>query len=748
MKTYFLISFCLVFSLVVSAQNFQRVPNVDLKGGYLGFASWCDYNSDGLLDIFVTGEDFGGDFQHAELYKNNGDKTFSESNITNIPRVIYGDQAWGDYDNNGTPDLLYAGTRSGFSEANITKLYKNIGGIDLVEVPNILPSLDKCTLDWVDVNNDGLIDIYLQGINSSNQFEMGIYKNMGQDSFVKIEVDLNAISGSYVNCGSNSAKWADFDNDGLKDVVMGKSTNQTFSLEFYKNLGNFKFQLIDIGLPNLNYVKLATSDFNQDGLMDFVFIGSTQPSLISSDVTADIHVFINQGGMKFTEGFTINNVGAFINTLDVGDIDNDGFPDIMLYGAGGYTRSLKLYKNKRDGSFGYMSHFITDSDSGGASFGDFDNDNDLDILYYGRMYYPNEFETTCVYENNSVTTNSQPSAPDSIKAWAQDNDLNISWNKGKDDATLPTGLYYNMNIGTSSNPNLLLSGCSLDGKLKTPNTGNMDQNQSFWYLNFPEGNFQITLQSIDNSYNASGFSEANNICFKKTTHIFGDSILICEGENVVLSAPAEYPGYLWNTGSTAQTIVASETGLYNVNLLHPDGCISSETVFLKVQAKPEFYLGSDTTITTKDSLVLSAYQPNATYLWSDNSQDYHLLVRGEDEGLGKHTFWLKVTNQYGCFNLDTIVVTVIKETGNDPAENMKVYPIPIQDDFTIENEEVITGTTKITIVNTSGNLIYQDFTERMEKVEIIKLPDLNNGVYFLTIENKASDIHQVFKLVK
>jgi hypothetical protein len=571
---------------------------------------------------------------------------------------------------------------------------------------------------------------------------------MGQDSFVKIEVDLNPISGSYVNCGSNSAKWADFDNDGLKDVVMGKATNQTFSLEFYKNLGNFKFQLMDIGLPNLNYVKLAASDFNQDGLMDFVFIGSSQPSLTSSDVNADIHVFMNQGGMKFTEGFTINNVGAFINTLDVGDIDNDGFPDIMLYGAGGYTRSLKLYKNKRDGTFGYMSHFIIDSDSGGACFGDFDNDNDLDILYYGRMYYPNEFESTCVYENNSATTNSQPSAPDSIKVWAQGNDLNISWNKGKDDATLPTGLYYNMNIGTSSNPNLLLSGCSLDGKLKMPGLGNMDQNQSFFFNNFPEGNYQIRLQAIDNSYNASGFSEVKTVCFKKTTHFLGDSIFICEGENVELSAPADCSGYLWNTGSTTQSIVASESGLYNVNLTHSDGCISSETVFLKVQSKPVFNLGADSSITTKDSLVLSAYQPDATYLWSDNTQDYKLLVNGANEGLGKHTFWLKVTNQYGCFRQDTIVVTIVKDTGNEPSDNIKVYPIPIQDDFTIENKEIITGTTSLKIVNTSGNLIYQDFMERMEKVEIIKLPNLNKGIYFLTIENNSGNIHRVFKLVK
>jgi hypothetical protein len=750
MKKLLVTSICILINLVVCAQNFQRVPNVDLRGGYLGFASWCDYNSDGFLDIFVTGEDFGGDFQHAELYKNNGDNTFSESAITHIPRVIYGDQSWGDFDNNGTPDLLYAGTRSGSPDANITRIYKNIGGTNLSEIPCSIPGLDACHVEWVDVNNDGLLDIYYQGINSGNQFDLGIYRNEGHDSFIKVEIEIFPISGTFGNFSANSAKWADFDNDGLKDVIIAMSSASDFKFEFYKNLGGFKFQKVEIGLPHLNYVRLAVGDINQDGLMDIVFIGSTKQTLTSSDYSADVHVFINNGGLNFDERFIIDNVGAFINTLQLGDMDNDGFSDILLYGTGGYNRKLKIFKNNHNCTFSSVSHPLIDSELGGAQFGDFDNDNDLDILYYGRVKNPNEMEVTYVYENKSTISNSKPMPTDSIGFWAQNDDLQFNWNNGNDDATLPAALYYNLSIGTATNPDSLVSGCALSDKLKTVTTGNMDQAHTFMFTDFPEGNYQAKIQAIDHSYNASVFSDIFSICFKKTEHLLGDTISICEGDSVILNAGGNYPAYLWNTGSTNPAIYAKTSGLYNVNLTHPDGCISSETVFVKVNDKPVAFLGADTTITLNDTLVLKAGAQNATYLWSDNSQNDTLSVYGEIEGAGIHTYWLKVTSEFGCITTDTIIVTVKNTFGISSAVNpgIKIYPVPIRDAITIESNTGIKGKTQVQIRNVQGVIIWQHCLDQMNSLQKIALPALIKGVYFLLIDNESNNFHKIFKVIR
>lgn len=243
----------LLLSYTVISQNYQRVPNVDLKGGYSGFATFVDYNSDGLNDVFVTGVDFGQNFTNAVLYDNHGDDTFTESTITNIPRIIYGDHSWGDFDNNGTLDLIYAGTTSGFAEENITRIYKNsLNGCEFIEIPHSIPALYSCSVEWIDVNNDGLLDIYYHGINSNNEFNLGIHRNNGDGSFSEIpNTGIQPILGSRGNGTVNNAKWADFDDDGLDDIVIAMQTALGFKVEIYKNLGEFNFEKINFNPPPL-----------------------------------------------------------------------------------------------------------------------------------------------------------------------------------------------------------------------------------------------------------------------------------------------------------------------------------------------------------------------------------------------------------------------------------------------------------------------------------------------------------------
>ena len=62
--------------------------------------------------------------------------------------------------------------------------------------------------------------------------------------------------------------------------------------------------------------------------------------------------------------------------------------DVINYGTGPwgtFPEVTKIYRNNGDGTFSNFSHTLPDCMFGGAEFGDFDNDNDLDILYYGRL---------------------------------------------------------------------------------------------------------------------------------------------------------------------------------------------------------------------------------------------------------------------------------------------------------------------------------------------------------------------------
>ena len=69
--------------------------------------STADYNNDGYPDLLITNY---GDFK---LFRNNGDKTFSDVTLNSFPEGImdwwYGGSAWGDYDNDGDLDLYITG---------------------------------------------------------------------------------------------------------------------------------------------------------------------------------------------------------------------------------------------------------------------------------------------------------------------------------------------------------------------------------------------------------------------------------------------------------------------------------------------------------------------------------------------------------------------------------------------------------------------------------------------------------------
>lgn len=402
-----LLSFFLFSLNIITSQNFEKVPSTEnLKGGYNGFSTFVDYNNDGLLDIFATGVDFGsmGDFKHAIIYKNNGDKTFTESFIKNIPRVIYGDCSWGDFDNNGTLDLIYSGTTSGFAEHNITKIYKNVNnGCEFVEISSQIPAVYNGTVKWVDVDNDGFLDVFYQGLNKDEQYDSGIFKNNGNETFTKIEnTSFYIIKGDRANAQYNSAKWADFDGDGLKDIITASSTKTEREFAIYKNLGNFKFEKVNLSLPQLSYIAMDIGDINDDGLPDFVFTGSPKFYLMSGDPGTKLYFYINKGKMNFTNSFTMNNDGGFLSKLKLGDFDNDGFLDLINHGSGLSFRNTKFYLNNKNDTFSEIYKSFPDSYSGGVDFGDYDNDRDLDVLFYGRIENPLDDEVTYIYENKTL----------------------------------------------------------------------------------------------------------------------------------------------------------------------------------------------------------------------------------------------------------------------------------------------------------------------------------------------------------
>jgi len=134
----------------------------------------------------------------------------------------------------------------------------------------------------------------------------------------------------------------------------------------------------------------------------------------------------------------------------------------------------------------------------------------------------------------------------------------------------------------------------------------------------------------------------------------GDSMKTCKGQSVSIGTNVSYnqPSYQWNTGATSKSIIVSNQGWYKLQVTDSAGCTVKDSLYLAVNALPVIPLGKDTTLCgTVTSIALNAESPGGLfYLWSNNQNSPVIDV---DQPA---TYWVKVTNEYGCEKADTIIV--------------------------------------------------------------------------------------------
>ncbi|TMP98407.1 MAG: hypothetical protein E6L09_11715 [Verrucomicrobia bacterium] len=192
-------------------------------GGVSIGAAWQDYDGDGWPDLFVANNG-GNNF----LYRNLRNGTFARVTAgriaTDSQSAIVPD--WGDYDNDGWPDLAV-----GCFGRNL--LYRNLGDGAFARQTNgpvVLDPQNSEIVQWIDYDNDGFLDLYSANDGGQNNT---LYHNNGDGTFTKIT------AGSLVNDGGKSAgcAWADYDNDGFLDLFVANWQGSRPNF-LYRNNGN------------------------------------------------------------------------------------------------------------------------------------------------------------------------------------------------------------------------------------------------------------------------------------------------------------------------------------------------------------------------------------------------------------------------------------------------------------------------------------------------------------------------------
>ncbi|MCH2230352.1 MAG: FG-GAP-like repeat-containing protein [Crocinitomicaceae bacterium] len=270
------------------------------EGVYSNSAAWADYNRDGYLDIVIT--DFHPtDFNRLLYGTANGEFILDETSLISLSATSAVGAAWGDYDNDGDPDLFIANTNN---ENN--QLFRNDEGlfVEILSGQIVNDSGTSVGGVWGDYDNDGDLDIYVT--NSSDQEPNFFYINNGDGTFTR---DLNIeIVDELTN--SHGASWIDFDNDGNLDLLVANDQSKKNLL--YSNNGDLSFLKLTnaISENETNSYGVAWSDYDNDGDYD-LFVANTEGEANS--------FFINDKG-ACTNFISVDLFGCNSNKKGIGTI--------------------------------------------------------------------------------------------------------------------------------------------------------------------------------------------------------------------------------------------------------------------------------------------------------------------------------------------------------------------------------------------------------------------------------------------
>ena len=300
-----------------------------------------------------------------------------------------------DFNNDGLLDIFM--TSYGMSDQN--KLYTNTsnGFIDTTEEAGLTGIVSGLNCIHADYDNDGNIDIFvLRGawLGEGGNHPNSLLKNNGDGTFT----DVTKSAGLLSFHPTQTASWADVNNDGYLDLFIGNESNekQSHPCELYINQKDGSF-IEESSNYNLSSI---------EGFIKGVVFGD-----INNDKWPDLYISVMGGNNLLFK----NNFGKFENISETAavqgpnfsfptwfwDVNNDGFNDILVASydtrniqnvAGDFAKELqgekvlseksKLYINNGDETFSEQSNSFNIDKSFyamGSNFGDLDNDGWLDF---------------------------------------------------------------------------------------------------------------------------------------------------------------------------------------------------------------------------------------------------------------------------------------------------------------------------------------------------------------------------------
>lgn len=452
-------------------------------GGQEAQIEWVDYDNDGDLDVLVAALRYMPDgsfdtFLPTRIYLNE-DGVFSRADEGQLPAVevlsrrYFSDESvmsWGDYDNDGDPDLVVPGAfdpfEAGGSLSPRSKLFRNDEGT-LVETDQDLPTQGPGPTSWGDYDNDGDLDLLITtpgpefpGVNTDTTFVM---RNDGgeltQTDFVVNDYEAGSVD------------WADYDNDGDLDILMAGRLAKQYGVGDLRLYRNDDSTFVETDLPGTPTEALANArwaDIDGDGDVDAVVT-------TTFNIGNTFRVLLNEGG-SFTD------LGVSLSAPSGNDF--------LAY-----------------------------------HFADYDNDGDLDIFASGAFAVPLQGGGTCnncqqkflLYRNDLSESNAAPGEPGGLSASVDGDEATLTWAAATDDHTPSAALTYNLHVSSRMGSDIVSPMSRQNGQRMLPRPGNVSLNTAWTVRDLPDGEYDWRVQAVDNAFNGGAFAEGGTFTVGQAT---------------------------------------------------------------------------------------------------------------------------------------------------------------------------------------------------------------------------------------
>ena len=323
------------------SEPFPRLVNVapdvgvdafDLAGGSIV----DDFDGDGYLDLVTSTSDTAGPMHY---FKNDGDGSFTDRTDEAGLTGLYGglNMLQADFDNDGDLDILVL--RGGWFQnpgPHPNSLLRNDGRGCFRDVTFEAGLGDvhypTQTAAWADYNNDGLLDLYI----GNEGYPCQLFENEGNGTFADVALRAGVENGRY----AKGVVWGDFNGDGWPDLYVSNHGEEN---RLYRNNrdGTFTDVAPELGVTGpIDSFPCWFWDFNNDGALDlYVSHWSPDPKYVAASylgwpVDAEppcLYQGDGQGGLRDVAAeVLLDRAVTSPMGANFGDIDNDGFPDVYL----------------------------------------------------------------------------------------------------------------------------------------------------------------------------------------------------------------------------------------------------------------------------------------------------------------------------------------------------------------------------------------------------------------------------------